>query len=405
MLPDDPRSYALRDVRLVTPDGVVEGAHVVVRDGRIDDVGTGVAPDGAVDGRDLLLLPGLVDTHSDGLEKERSPRRTVTFPLDFAVRSFEGRVAAAGITTAFHGIGFEERPRIGRTLALAVDCARAVDERRSDPHVAVDHRLLVRTEARSHTGVEPALEWIERFTETTAGGAPVPPLLSFEDHTPGQGQYRDVDQFRAAIDPDTLDPGETVDDAVARVVEEAEQALHLRSVNRDALAALAGAGRILLLAHDCEDADDVEAAHDAGASVAEFPLSVEAARRARELGMTVVMGAPNALRGGSHSGNVAAADLVRTGLCDALASDYLPSTMLAAAFHLARSGACSLPDAVSLVTSGAAAVTGLRDRGRVVPGARADLILVDDARTWPQVVAIRSCAEPVAADAQTGAWT
>lgn len=402
MLLDDLRTYAVRDVRLVTPGGLIEGAHVVVRDGRIDDVGTGVAPRGAVDGRDLLLLPGLVDTHSDGLEKERSPRRTVTFPLDFAVRSFEGRVAAAGITTVFHGIGIEERPRIGRSLRLAVDCARAVHERRSEPHVAVDHRLLVRTEARSHTGVEPALEWIERFSEATADGT-VPPLLSFEDHTPGQGQYRDVDQFRAAIDPDELDPGETVDDAVERILEEAEQARHLRAVNRDALAALAGAGRILLLAHDCEDADDVEAAHDAGASVAEFPLSVEAARRARELGMKVVMGAPNALRGGSHSGNVAAAELVRSGLCDALASDYLPSTMLAAAFHLARSGACSLHDAVSLVTSGAAAVTGLRDRGRVVPGARADLVLVDDARTWPQVVAIRSCAEPVAADVQTGA--
>ena len=260
----------------------------------------------------------------------------------------------------------------------------------------------MRTEARSHTGVGPALEWLERFSEVTADGA-VPPLLSFEDHTPGQGQYRDVEQFRAAIDPDTLDPGETVDDAVARVIDEAEQSRHLRTVNRAALADLAQAGRILLLAHDCEDAPDVEEAHDAGASVAEFPLSVGAARRARERGMTVVMGAPNALRGGSHSGNVAAADLVRTGLCDALASDYLPSTMLAAAFHLARSGACTLHDAVSLVTSGPAAVTGLRDRGRVAPGARADLILVDDARSWPQVVAVRSCADRVTAAAHTGA--
>lgn len=401
---DDPRSYAVRDVRLVTADGVVDGAHVVVRDGRIDDMGTGAAPGGSADGRGLLLLPGLVDTHSDGLEKERSPRRTVTFPLDFAVRSFEGRLAAAGITTVFHGIGFEERPRIGRTLALAVDCARAVDERRGEPHVAVDHRLLVRTEARSHTGVEPALEWIERFSVATAGET-VPPLLSFEDHTPGQGQYRDVDQFRAAIDPDTLDPGETVDDAVARVIQEAEQDLHLRAVNRAALADLARARRILLLAHDCEDAHDVEEAHAAGAGVAEFPLTVGAARRARELGMTIVMGAPNALRGASHSGNVAASDLVRTGLCDALASDYLPSTMLSAAFQLARSGACTLHDAVSMVTSGPAAVTGLRDRGRIAPGLRADLILVDDTGTWPQVVALRSCSAPLAVDAQAGATT
>ena len=374
--------HAITGARIVTPTGVVEGQTVVVRDGIIADVTGGPAPDQAHDAHGALLLPGLVDCHSDGLERERAPRRTAVFPLDFALLTFEGRLRAAGVTTVFHGIGFQDNEDAGRSIALADASCQAILERR--PDAPVDHRLLVRTEARVETGVEPALDWIDRFTERSDDGAVVP-IVSFEDHSPGQGQYRDVETFRAAVDPTRLPEGETVDSFVAARMAEADASRHLRDSNRDRLSTLARDNRIRLLAHDCEDTGDIEEAHAAGAAVAEFPLTIEAASRARELEMQVVMGAPNALRGESHSGNVSAADVVGAGLCDALASDYQPATMLAAAFGLARAGACSLHHAVHLVTAGPAAVTGLTDRGTIAVGQRADLVLVDDRGRWPQV--------------------
>lgn len=375
--------HAITGVRLTSPNGVLDDRTVVVEDGLITDVTTGPAPEGATDGAGMLLLPGLVDCHSDGLERERSPRRTASFPLDFALLTFEGRLAAAGITTVFHGIGFQDNEKNGRSLALADASCQAIEERRGS--APVDHRLLVRTEARSENGPHAALPWIERFTEPGPDGETVVPIVSFEDHSPGQGQYRNVDQFRAAIDPATLPDGETVDSYVAARLAEAEAAQHLRATNREQLRALAVDGRIRLLAHDCESPDDVDEAHAASAAVAEFPLTVDAARRARALGMQVVMGAPNAMRGRSHSGNASAAEVVAHGLCDALASDYQPATMLAAAFSLVAHGTCSLHDAVGLITEGPARTVGLSDRGTVAVGRRADLVLVDDAGRWPQV--------------------
>jgi alpha-D-ribose 1-methylphosphonate 5-triphosphate diphosphatase len=151
------------------------------------------------------------------------------------------------------------------------------------------------------------------------------------------------------------------------------------------LGSLALAGRIRLVGHDMDSPPAVEALRARGGSVAEFPTTVDAARAARELGLPVVMGAPNVLRGESHSGNVPAAALAELGLVDALASDYLPSGLLAGAFTLARSGLATLPAAVGLVTHGAAAAAGLTDRGRLAAGLRADLALADDAGSWPVV--------------------
>ncbi len=151
------------------------------------------------------------------------------------------------------------------------------------------------------------------------------------------------------------------------------------------MTALAQQGRVRLLAHDLENAEQVREAVGWGTAVAEFPLSRSAAAEARHCGLHVVMGAPNVVRGGSHSGNVAASDLVASDLCNALASDYQPSTMLAAAFGLATEGTCSLTRAVALVTSGPADAAGLVDRGRLLPGQRADLALVGLAGAWPRV--------------------
>ena len=374
-------THAIAHVRAVLPDRVLDDATVVVDHGRIAEISSsGAAPADALDGRGAFLIPGVVCTHSDGVEREIWPRPNTRFPIDFALRSFEGRLRTAGVTTVFHGIGFDHKPSYDRTIEQAIELGQVIRDRRHGGGAPAAHLVLHRMEARSDRG------WAElREALPDSEGLGHLPLLSFEDHSPGQGQYRDVEKYKRAFDTSKLPEGETVESLVAAKLAEAEAKAGLRELNLTAVKALALDGRVRLLAHDLEDAEQVREATTWGAAVAEFPLTREAAAEALALGLAVVMGAPNVLRGGSHSGNVAAAELVAAGLCTSLASDYQPSTMLAAAFKLAAEGVCSLPAAIALITSGPAIVAGLDDRGRLEPGLRADLALVTVDGAWPRV--------------------
>ena len=376
----------VHNVRLVLPDRVVEQGHLVIDDDVIVDIREAtVAPNGAdrIDGHGALCVPGLVDTHSDGLEKERTPRRQVKLPLEFSITSFEARVRSVGVTTMYHGIGYQENDRNERTVASARESVSALRDRRDHPSVAIDHGVLYRFEARDPAALDPLFEDLD---SDAAGGMA---LVSFEDHTPGQGQYSDPEQFVNAIDPSSLPEGVTPRMHVERLMAEAEELYATRERNLERLAPRARAGEIRLLAHDPDGPEAVAIAHDAGAAVAEFPVNLEAARAARERGMPIVMGAPNALRGGSHNGNTSARDLVAAGLCDVLASDYLPPALLGAVFEMVAAGVCDLPTGIALVTSGPADLAGLDDRGRLEVGMRADLALVDDRGRWPTVVGTR----------------
>jgi alpha-D-ribose 1-methylphosphonate 5-triphosphate diphosphatase len=365
-----PADYVLGGVRAVLPDAVIDNARVVVRDGLIVEVGP--APSGSaadLDGGGLLCVPGLIDVHSDALERERAPRPGVHLPWDFAVTSLEGKLSAAGITTVFHGAGFQDKMSgaMTRSARTAIEVCEAVTARSLD--------------ARSPEGAEALAAALDEHPAT----AESLPLVSHEDHTPGQGQYADrsyMERYLAGTG------GLSAEQAAQRVDELiAERDTHLPALERNMawLGSLALAGRIRLVGHDMDSPEAVEALRARGGSVAEFPTTVDAASKARELGLPIVMGAPNVMRGESHSGNVSAAELVKLGLVDALASDYLPSGLLAGAFTLARNGLAPLPAAIGLVTSGAAATAGLSDRGRLAAGLRADLALVDDAGSWPVV--------------------
>ena len=389
-----PADYVLGGVRAVLPGAVVDDARVVVRDGLIAEAGPAPAGSAAdLDGRGLLCVPGLIDVHSDALERERAPRPGVLLPWDFAVTSLEGRLSAAGITTAFHGAGFQEKTSAGvtRSVATATEICAALTARSRAPDPLADHRILYRLDARSPAGAEAlarvldgVLDGLSAAALSTAGARGLP-LVSHEDHTPGQGQYADrryLERYVAGTDGLSAS-------AAARRVDEviAERDARRPALERSMawLGSLALAGRIRLVGHDLDSPAAVAALRARGGSVAEFPTTVDAARAARDLGMPVVMGAPNVLRGESHSGNVPAAELVAHGLVTALASDYLPSGLLAGAFTLARKGLVTLTAGIGLVTSGAAAAAGLSDRGSLTPGLRADLALVDDSAAWPVV--------------------
>lgn len=388
-----PADYVIGHVRAVLPDSVIENARVVVRGGRIAAVETHPAGSRAdVDGSGLTCLPGLIDVHSDALERERAPRPTVLLPWDFAVISMEGKLRAAGVTTVFHGAGFQHKASSGlkRSIATAAELCAAVASRGP---AAVDHRVLYRLDVRSAKGADALREQLD----LAAGPAP---LVSHEDHTPGQGQYADRTYMERYVAGAVGMTAEQAERHVDELIAERKQYLPVLERNLAWLGDLARAGRIRLIGHDPDSPEAVGALRARGGSVAEFPTTMAAARAAHKLGFPIVMGAPNVLRGSSHSGNVSARELVELGLVTALASDYLPSGLLAAALSLARQDLLPLPAAIGLVTAGPAVVAGLTDRGRLVPGLRADLTLVDDSREWPVVCAgLRAVDEDVAASA------
>ena len=378
---EPPSTYVISNVRAVLPDRVTDSASVVVEDGRIaavQEISGKYAGD--VDGANRLLIPGLIDVHSDALERERAPRASAILPWDFALASFESKLVGAGVTTIFHGAGFQEQLAKGveRSAELAWEVCVLVTADRSH---RVDHRILHRLDVRSEVGAQVLRRRLESLPPDATSV-----LVSHEDHTPGQGQYADREHFVNTL----IAEGMTLDQArrhIATKEADAAHTMHVRDENLRWLGRLAAVRRIRLLGHDPDTADVVDGLIARGGTTAEFPTTVEAAERARELGLTIVVGAPNVLRGASHSGNVSAGELIAMGLADALASDYLPTALLGSVFSLSRGGVVSLPAAVRLVTSGPAAVAGLSDRGQIAEGMLADFALVDDNRgSWPHVI-------------------
>ena len=372
----------LSNVRAVVGGRIVEAATVATEDGRILSIEENRSYAGAMDGRGAFCLPGLVDSHCDALEREVSPRPTVSFDLEFALRSLEARFLGAGITTACHGVNFFGEGDRMRSPEMATRLVDVVAARRA-AGARIDHRVLFRIPAAHHRLGRPGHRVPAR---RAAGGRRTAGVLrgpharpgAVPRHRPVQGG--DLAEERARIGD--------VDALIARQMAEAESLLPVREANLARVRDLAAAGSARVLAHDCVDAGEVAEARRWGAAVAEFPVTVEAARAAREHQMPVVLGAPNVLLGGSHSGNASAEELIALGYCTGLASDYAPSTLLAAAFDLARRDVVPFTTAVALVTSGPAAAVGLSDHGRLEPGCVADLVLVEQDGRWPRVVCV-----------------
>ncbi|WGP08090.1 alpha-D-ribose 1-methylphosphonate 5-triphosphate diphosphatase (plasmid) [Bacillus subtilis] len=369
----------------VLPDRVVDDARVVVRGGRITEVGT--HPRGAecdLDARGAFVLPGLVDVHSDLLSREVRPRPGAALDPSFAVASAGARLRAAGITTAFHGLAFQESSIVGTPIdsPAASELSEALHDTDDSQ---VDHQVLHRLDIRCAHG----RALLEKDFESRVS-APRVPVVSHEDHTPGQGQFSDPAKMQKWLVHGEGMSDEDAADHVEWWRSSRDERLAVRDSTLSWLEGLAQEGAIRLFAHDLTTPEEVSAAAARGCAVAEFPTTVSAARAARDLGMLIIAGTPNIVRGESHTGNVSAAELVSAGLTDALASDYIPTSMLPAILRLVRDGVAALPQAVRLVTSGAAACVGLDDRGSLVEGLRADLVLADFSKSWPSALAFTS---------------
>lgn len=354
---------SFRNARIVLPDEIVEGS-LTVLDGRI----AAIDPGPGATGEDMegdFLIPGLVELHTDHLEGHFVPRPGVRWNALAAVQAHDAQIAASGITTVFDclRLGSVESDQFQagdmRTLADAIDAAGREERLRAE------HFIHLRCEVSSPD----VLEALEDFR-----GDPRVRLASLMDHAPGQRQFQTMDQYVLYYKTKRG----LSDEAFARYVDaRREQSARYSAPHRRAIAEHCRAAGVTLASHDDATLDHVDEALGDGVRLAEFPTSVEAARASHEAGLSVLMGAPNVVRGGSHSGNIAARDLAEAGILDVLSSDYVPSSLLYGAFRLAEDiETISLPQALALVTERPARTVGLDDRGMIAPGRRADLVRV-----------------------------
>jgi len=365
--------FSITNVTAVLHDSLLENATITIENGVIIDVEQfGPAAPDSINGSGSICIPGVVDSHSDGFEQELNPRPNATLPSGFALRSFESRIRAAGITTMFHGIGFENDKKWGRTVDSANELCDAIVEY-TQRGALIDHRILYRLDARDSQGY---IALIARLGQNKNEMTTHVPLISFEDHTPGQGQYTDRTVMERYIATNRKVSIEEAQQIVDQTIAERDAQIGNRDKALPWLTEHAANGMINLMAHDPATSADVAEAVKWSASIAEFPTTIEAAKLAKESGLRTVCGAPNVLRGKSHSGNVSAQELISKGLCDGLASDYLPSSLLGSAAALVERKVCSLPQAIRLITSGPAQTVGLKDRGEIAVGKRADLALI-----------------------------
>lgn len=367
----------LANARLVLADEVVHG-HLAIEHGRIVAVGTGAVPSGAQDLEGDFLLPGLVELHTDHVEGHLSPRPKVRWNPLAAAMAHDAQIAASGITTVFDSLRIWPDRGVSSLDGDLPRVVAALAEARAAGVLRADHLIHLRCEVPTQTVVDDAAAVMKI--------APVG-LISLMDHTPGQRQFASVEQFASYyMQKGGISPQE-MDEIIAHRL--AFQERYARA-NRQGLVALAHAHGCVLASHDDATADHVAQAVDEGVALAEFPTTHEAAKLSHAAGVRVLMGAPNLVRGGSHTGNVAAEALAREGMLDILSSDYVPSSLLWAAFELPRRVASiALPEAVRMVSRTPARATGLDDRGEIAAGQRADLVRVRLVGDMPVVREVR----------------
>jgi alpha-D-ribose 1-methylphosphonate 5-triphosphate diphosphatase len=355
----------LANATLVLPNETVRGQLRMI-DGWIADISTGTSiPVGALDCAGDLVMPGLIELHTDNLERHIEPRPKVTWPHAAAIIAHDAELASVGITTVFDALRVgsvvsNSKANYGEYARVLADEILAL---RQNGALKISHFLHLRAEICSET----LIEELAKFGPDDRIG-----IVSLMDHTPGERQFRDISQLRKyVIGKHGMSEAE-FDDHIA-----IQCALKDRVGAAHEAAAVAAARRYgaVLASHDDTNTSHVARSAENGARFAEFPTTAEAARACHYHGIQIMMGAPNLIRGGSHSGNVAAKVLAEESMLDIVSSDYVPSSLLSAALMLGDLWG-DTARGITTVTAAPANVAGLKDRGHLVEGARADVIRV-----------------------------
>ncbi len=357
---------------LIDGEFVETSLRVAERD--IDTVGSDAARASLhIDARGLKVLPGIVDLHGDAFERQIMPRAGVDFPIDVALADSDRQAISNGITTVFHATTWSWEPGLrsadnARALLEAIEAMR--------PQLAADTRFHLRHETYNLDAESEIAQWLAEGRVD---------LFAFNDHMDGTVADLAKPRKRSRMVERTGLSNEEFDRLVERVVSRAHDVP--ASIAR--LAAAARAANVRMLSHDDNSPAMRKSFREQGVSIAEFPVNEETAREAAAAGDFIVFGAPNVVRGGSHTGWTKASDMIAKGLCSVLASDYYYPAQLLAAFRLVADGVLPLAQAWDLISAAPARAANLDDRGVLAEGRRADIIVVDDkVPLRPRIVAV-----------------
>lgn len=354
----------LTNTNIILSNEIIYGS-VKIRDGcisEIDDQPTSIK--NSIDLEGDFLLPGLIELHTDNLERHCVPRPSVLWPFRSAVIAHDAEIASAGITTVFDAIAVGGAMLNKDRDTVLIDAADAVRDAVTDKVLRVDHYLHMRCEVASTNVIESFNNFYEE---------PLVQLVSLMDHTPGERQFVDEAKLKIYYQGKY---GLSDSEFDKMVIERKELQAKYSKKHRLEISSICKNIGVTTATHDDATEAHIKEAITLGATISEFPTTVVAASAASNAGMSTIMGGPNVVRGGSHSGNVSAADLSDKGLLDALSSDYVPSSLLYGAFLLSDKQGLSLPDAIATVTTNPARMANFNDRGEIKAGLRADLIQV-----------------------------
>ncbi|MEL6551485.1 MAG: alpha-D-ribose 1-methylphosphonate 5-triphosphate diphosphatase [Pseudomonadota bacterium] len=353
----------LSDVKIILADRVIDNGALRIENGVIAEIIESLGqPSG------FTVFPGFIDMHGDMIELELEPRPKVDFPMEVAVGHLDSRLAAAGVTTAYAGVSFSRTATDGERRSFEHTSAIIRALKDNIQNLRVDHRIHARFDM-TYTAAIDALDGL------LAAGAV--DLVSVMDHTPGQGQYRNVETLVA----NRMKSGLSENEARAHVARRIEDAVPAEQVleNLERISKLCGAYGVATASHDDDTVEKARLMADIGVVISEFPVTIEAAKVAASRGLMIAMGAPNAMRGKSYSGNLSAREAHAAGLLDILAADYHPAAILPAIRALSDTDPNGLVGAVRLASANPAQALGLTDRGEIASGKRADLAIVDGA--------------------------
>ena len=367
-------SFIITNARVVTPEGVREGASVKIENGRIGKIAENSLRGGTeIDAGGKFLFPGFVDLHSDAIEKGIEPRPNTFFPVNIAVYELDKKIAACGITTMYHSLSFAELEVGLRSNSMAAGIIREINT--FSRKLKVNTRIHARFEITDQCAV-PFLEGLIRDGQIS--------LFSFMDHSPGQGQFRDILSFKKYYGPVYAMTDSEMDSIIERKLK-AKMNGTPACISR--MIGICREHGIAMASHDDDSRDKINWVKEMDIGMTEIPMTHEAVRAARELGIRICFGSPNVVRGKSQSGNLSAREAIRSGCDDILCSDYAPMTLLHAVLALENSGILPLHEAIRMVSLNPARAVGIAGHtGSLEEGKDADMVLVDHSGDVPRVI-------------------
>lgn len=365
--------HIIHNGKVITEEGIIEGKAVVVVGEVIEaiipqDEVSGFQNAELIDARGGYISPGFIDIHSDYIETVASPRPTSMMDFNISLREAEKILISHGITTMFHSLSFYKEDvfthkpmRNPKNIQRMVD---AIDATHNELHL-IRHRLHARFEIDN-------IEEVDSLVQNMEDGKVH--LLSFMDHTPGQGQYRNLEVYR-----ETLKGYRNISDDDVNVLIAERQSTEFLTIEKiKEVADIALSKGIAVASHDDDDIKKLELVQSFGTTISEFPITLEVAKKAKEIGLHTIAGAPNVLLGGSHSGNLSAAEAIANDCVDILCSDYYPAALLHAIFDLHEKHGNDLHKMFMMVTlNPAKAVRMDGELGSIKVGKKADILVIE----------------------------